>query len=202
MQALSPPAVRRPSPSTSCHHGRRTESPLAEPKSPQRWQRWQPQLHGLSRTRGRRAATARLAAGTRAWRLPGVPQSPGSTRHPVRERWDEQAGSASVPTLPLLFTPARRPWQIPRRARRRARACRESAASSRRRRGWGGSAARRRAAGPRLRCVPGAWQHCRGAIKGSPQPLTIPRCTKRLEKQLRSSCLPSRSQAASRRMGA
>lgn len=67
MQALSPPAVGCPSPSASCHHGRGTKSPLAEPKFLWWWQQQQQQLHGLSGVRGRRVAAVWLVVAMWAW---------------------------------------------------------------------------------------------------------------------------------------
>lgn len=122
---------------------------------------------------------------------PGPPAPRGALRERGRMSGER---TVSVPTPSLLFTPARRPWRMPRRARRHAGACRKSTASSWRCRGWGGSAARTRAVGFRLRRVPGEQHHHRGAMES-------PRCTKQPEKQPRSSCLPSGSQVAERRTG-
>lgn len=82
MQALSPPAVGRPSPSASCHHGRGTKSPLAEPKFLWWWwqQQQQQQLHGLSRLRGRRVASAWLVVAVWAWWIPASLAPHGALR--------------------------------------------------------------------------------------------------------------------------
>lgn len=102
MQALSPPAVGRPLLSASCHHGRGTKSPLAEPKFLWGWQQQPQQLHGLSGARGRRAALAQFVVGTWAWRIPASPAPHGTLRE--RERWDERA--RTMPALLLLLLPA------------------------------------------------------------------------------------------------
>lgn len=61
---------------------------------------------------------------------PGHP-CPPAPHSALRER-DRVSGQGRCPYQHCLLTPAQRPWQIPRRAGWRARACRESTASSRR----------------------------------------------------------------------